>query len=77
MSPTQRQQEPKPMTATKTMTKAERREQMSDLKDAILEINDDLESKREELKELLNEIETLKESKKWRVEAYRFLKAQK
>jgi hypothetical protein len=62
---------------TKPLTKAERREQMGELRDAILEINDDLESKREELKELLNEIDTLKESKKWRVEAFRFLKAQK
>jgi predicted nucleic acid-binding Zn-ribbon protein len=65
-------QEPKPMTAAKS-----RKEQMSDLKDAILEITDELASKREELRELLDEIETLKEGKKWRVSAYRFLKASK
>lgn len=61
---------------TKPLTRAERREQMGELRDAIIEINDDLESKREELKELKNDIDTLKEAKKWRVEAYRFLKAQ-
>jgi septal ring factor EnvC (AmiA/AmiB activator) len=59
------------------MTKAERREKMSDLRDAILEINDDLESKRGDLKDLLAEIEALKEQKAWRVSAYRFLKASK
>ncbi|MGP0070172.1 MAG: hypothetical protein ACLQGP_42060 [Isosphaeraceae bacterium] len=59
---------------TKPMTKAERREAMSDLRDAILEINDDLASKRDELRELLAEIDALKEQKAWRVSAYRFLK---
>jgi prefoldin subunit 5 len=59
------------------MTKTERRETMSDLKDAIEEIDSDLEGALEELKEIRNRIETLRESRKWRVEAYRSLKASK
>ena len=41
------------------------------------QINDELASKKEELRELLSEIEALKEAKAWRVEAIRFLKATK
>ena len=59
------------------MTTAETRETMTELRDAILEINDDLAVKKEELRELLNEIETLKEAKAWRVEALKFLKVTK
>jgi chromosome segregation ATPase len=60
-----------------SMTKAETRETMSDLRDAIEEIDGELESALEELKELKATIEALKEGRKWRVEAYRFLKAGK
>jgi prefoldin subunit 5 len=59
------------------MTKTERKETMSDLKDAIEEIDSELEGALEELKEIRNRIETLRESRKWRVEAYRSLKASK
>jgi uncharacterized coiled-coil DUF342 family protein len=58
------------MTTSKT-----RKEQMSDLRDAIGEISDELAQKREELKELLNEIDTLKEAKAWRVSALKHLRA--
>jgi chromosome segregation ATPase len=51
------------------------REQISELRDAIADISDELSSKQEEARELLAEIAALKEGKKWRVEAIRFLKA--
>jgi predicted nucleic acid-binding Zn-ribbon protein len=59
------------------MTPAARKETMTELKDAIVEISDELESAMDELKELKARIEALKEGKKWRVEAYRFLKTSK
>jgi hypothetical protein len=56
------------------MTKADR-ETASDLKDAIEEIDAELEGALEELKEVRERIEALREGRKWRVEAIRFLKA--
>jgi predicted nucleic acid-binding Zn-ribbon protein len=69
---------------TKPMTRVERRETMSDLRDAIEEINSDLDGARDELKDALETLKEirqriagLKEDKAWRVSAYRFLKDQK
>jgi hypothetical protein len=58
------------------MTKADR-ETLTDLRDAVAEIGDELASKKDELRELLAEIEALKEAKAWRVEAIKFIKAGK
>lgn len=66
-------------TASKT-----RRDQMVELKDAIEEIDADMDGVREELKDALEalkeirqRIANLKEDKAWRVSAWKFLKAQK
>jgi predicted nucleic acid-binding Zn-ribbon protein len=56
------------------MTKADR-ETLTDLRDAVAEINDDLESAMDDLVELKARIEALREQKAWRVEAIKFLKA--
>ena len=60
-----------------TSDNRKRKETMAELKDAILDIDAELESALDDLKELRNRIETLRESRKWRVEAYRSLKASK
>jgi chromosome segregation ATPase len=52
-----------------------RKEQMSELKDAIEEIDVELEGALEELREVRERIANLREDRKWRVEAIRFLKA--
>jgi chromosome segregation ATPase len=57
------------------MTTAEKRETLGDLRDAVVEINDELESALDELKEIKARIEALREQKRWRVEAIKFLKA--
>ncbi len=62
---------------TQTLTPAQRRETMADLKGAIEEIDADLEGALEELKEIRERIEALREQKAWRVKSYRFLKANK
>ena len=59
------------------MTTAGRKETMAELKGAILEIDDELSGALDELKEIRERIEALKEGRRWRVEAYRFLKATK
>jgi chromosome segregation ATPase len=51
------------------------REAMAELKDAIEEIDCELEGALEELKEIKERIRNLREDRKWRLEAYRFLKA--
>ena len=58
-------------------TKAERREMISDLRSAVEEIGDELSGALDELKELRERIEALREAKAWRVEAIRYLKAEK
>lgn len=58
------------------MTKADR-ETLTDLRDAVGEISDDLESAMDDLKELRERIEALREQKRWRVEAIKFIKAGK
>jgi hypothetical protein len=63
-------------TGAETMTTSKsRKEHMSDIRDAIEEIDADLEGALEELKEIRQRIADLKEDKRWRVEAYRYLKA--
>jgi uncharacterized coiled-coil DUF342 family protein len=56
------------------MTKADR-EILTDLKEAVAEISDELASKKDELRELLAEIESLRDQKAWRVSAIKFIKA--
>jgi predicted nucleic acid-binding Zn-ribbon protein len=58
------------------MTKADR-ETLTDLRDAVAEINDELESAMDDLVELKARIEALREQKRWRVGAIKFIKAGK
>ena len=56
-------------------TTATRREQMAELKDAIEEIDAELEGALEELREIRGRIANPREDKAWRASANRFLKA--
>lgn len=58
-----------------TMTAAQRRETRRDLREAIEEIDADLESKLSDLAELKAEIAALREQRAWRAEAMRALKS--
>lgn len=55
------------------MTKTTR-ETREELRDAILELNDDLECALDEYRELKARIEAMREQRAWRIAAYRDLK---
>jgi hypothetical protein len=59
------------------MTTAERRETMTELREAIEEIDGELGSAIYDLGEIRNRIETLREARAWRVAALKDLKASK
>ena len=56
-------------------TKAERKELIADLRDQVAEISDDLAGAMEEYREIRERIETLKEGRRWRLEAIAYLKS--
>ena len=57
-----------------TMSRDQKREAREELRDAITDINEELRSKLDEIRELQAEVEALREAKAWRVEALKALK---